>query len=163
MAAMKTQTNEKVSKQAMQCHCAAMLALLLFPVFSLSFLHVLPPLLFWLSHRAKHPLIDAHGREACNFTISVTFYLLAIAIIPLFVLTWLGSIFDLQAWLQTTFHLSPVLFGGKATSAIFVLFAPFGAISLTILITATILTFKAAALARRGMIYRYPFTIRSME
>jgi len=51
------------------CHASALLGVFLhFPG------HVLAPLLVWLMKRDESPEIDAHGKEALNFQISMLIY-----------------------------------------------------------------------------------------
>ena len=42
--------------------------------------HLLPPLIVWLLKRNDSPEIDAHGKEAVNFQISLVLY--ALVVIP---------------------------------------------------------------------------------
>lgn len=54
--------------------------------------HALGPLIVWLLKRNDHPFIDAVGKEAVNFQISVTIYSLGLACtfvgIPLIFVLW---------------------------------------------------------------------------
>ncbi|MBA2272218.1 MAG: DUF4870 domain-containing protein [Chthoniobacterales bacterium] len=51
------------------CHASALLGVFLhFPG------HVIPPLVVWLLKRDESPEIDAHGKEALNFQISMLIY-----------------------------------------------------------------------------------------
>jgi len=51
------------------CHASALLGVFLpFPG------HVVPPLIVWLLKRGESPEIDAHGKEALNFQISMLIY-----------------------------------------------------------------------------------------
>jgi len=51
------------------CHASALLGVFLhFPG------HVIPPLIVWLAKRDDSPDIDAHGKEALNFQISMLIY-----------------------------------------------------------------------------------------
>jgi uncharacterized Tic20 family protein len=63
---------------------ALLVHLLAFAGYIVPFGHVLGPLVLWLVKRGDSPFIDAHGKEAVNFQISVTLYMLAcIPLIPL--------------------------------------------------------------------------------
>jgi uncharacterized Tic20 family protein len=55
---------------AVVCHLGGF-ALYLLPF---AFGHVLVPLAVWLLKRSESPFIDANGREALNFQISITIY-----------------------------------------------------------------------------------------
>ena len=51
------------------CHASALLGVLFhFPG------HILGPLIVWLAKRGDFPEIDAHGKEALNFQISMLIY-----------------------------------------------------------------------------------------
>lgn len=51
------------------CHASALLGVFLhFPG------HLIPPLILWLLKREESPEIDAHGKEAVNFQISMLIY-----------------------------------------------------------------------------------------
>lgn len=51
------------------CHASALLGVFLhFPG------HLIPPLIVWLLKRGDSPEIDAHGKEAVNFQISMLIY-----------------------------------------------------------------------------------------
>ena len=51
------------------CHASALLGVFLhFPG------HLIPPLIIWLVKRDQSPEIDAHGKEAVNFQISMLIY-----------------------------------------------------------------------------------------
>lgn len=63
------------------CHLAALLGLVL-P----SFGAIIGPLVVWLLKKADDPRIDANGREALNFQISIFIYTWALGVIG--ALTW---------------------------------------------------------------------------
>lgn len=71
---------------AMICHLSA-LSGFLFP-----FGNLLGPLIVWLVKRAEFPLVDAHGKEALNFQITVTIAA-AICIPLMFVLIGIPMMF----------------------------------------------------------------------
>jgi hypothetical protein len=67
------------------CHASALLGVLLhFPG------HLLPPLIVWLVKRDESPEIDAHGKEAVNFQISMLIYNIVAAV---FCLILIGFVF----------------------------------------------------------------------
>jgi uncharacterized protein len=78
---------------AMACHLSALAG------FLVPFGNIAGPLLVWLLKRAEIPLVDAHGKEALNFQITVS---IAIAVciplmfiligIPLAILIGLGAL-----------------------------------------------------------------------
>lgn len=72
------------------CHASALLGVFLhFPG------HVLAPLIVWLLKRDESPEIDAHGKEALNFQISMLIYNVVAAV---FCLVLIGFVFLAILW-----------------------------------------------------------------
>ena len=72
------------------CHASALLGVFLhFPG------HLLPPLIVWLAKSGDSPEIDAHGKEALNFQISMLIYNLVAAV---FCLILVGFVFLAILW-----------------------------------------------------------------
>src|SRR6266404_2696738 len=57
--------------------------------------HLLPPLILWLIKRGEAPELDAHGKEAVNFQISMLIYNLVAAV---FCLVLVGFVFLAILW-----------------------------------------------------------------
>ncbi len=57
--------------------------------------HVIPPLIIWLAKRDDSPEIDAHGKEALNFQISMLIYN---AVAAVFCLILVGFVFLAILW-----------------------------------------------------------------
>ena len=72
------------------CHASALLGVVLhFPG------HLLGPLIVWLAKRGDSPEIDAHGKEALNFQISMLIYNVVAAV---FCLILVGFFFLAVLW-----------------------------------------------------------------
>src|SRR5207302_11072966 len=72
------------------CHASALLGVFLhFPG------HLIPPLIIWLAKRDDSPEIDAHGKEAVNFQISMLIYN---AVAAVFCLILIGFVFLAILW-----------------------------------------------------------------
>jgi len=72
------------------CHASALLGVIFhFPG------HFLGPLIIWLVKRGDSPEIDAHGKEALNFQISMLIYTVVSAI---FCLVLIGFVFLAILW-----------------------------------------------------------------
>ncbi len=72
------------------CHASALLGVFLhFPG------HLIPPLVVWLLKRNDSPEIDAHGKEAVNFQISMLIYNIVAAV---FCLILIGFLFLAVLW-----------------------------------------------------------------
>jgi len=77
------QIPKDIRNVAMLCHLSA------FAGYFIPFGHILGPLLVWLLKREESAFIDAHGKEALNFQISVTIYAVISAILILVVIGFL--------------------------------------------------------------------------
>ena len=72
------------------CHASALLCVFLhFPG------HIIPPLIIWLLKRGDSPEIDAHGKEAVNFQLSMLIYNLVAGV---FCLVLVGFVFLAVLW-----------------------------------------------------------------
>jgi len=72
------------------CHASALLGVFLhFPG------HLIPPLIIWLAKRDDSPELDAHGKEAVNFQISMLIYN---AVAAVFCLVLIGFVFLAILW-----------------------------------------------------------------
>jgi hypothetical protein len=73
------------------CHASALLGVFLhFPG------HLIPPLIIWLAKREQSPEIDAHGKEAVNFQLSMLLYNLIAAV---FCIILIGFAFLISLWI----------------------------------------------------------------
>jgi uncharacterized Tic20 family protein len=72
------------------CHASALLGVFIpFPG------HLIPPLIVWLLTRNDAPELDAHGKEAVNFQISMLIYS---AVAAVFCLILIGFVFLAVLW-----------------------------------------------------------------
>ncbi|MFC2173271.1 DUF4870 domain-containing protein [Acidobacteriota bacterium] len=65
---------------AVLCH------LLAIPAGTIPFGNVIAPLIIWLFKRDDHPFIDDQGREALNFQISMSIYIIIAAILTVIII-----------------------------------------------------------------------------
>jgi uncharacterized Tic20 family protein len=77
------QASKEEQNWAMICHLSALAG------FVIPFGNLLGPLLVWLVKRAEMPLVDANGKEALNFQITVT---IAMAISGLLMFVLIGFV-----------------------------------------------------------------------
>lgn len=61
--------------------------------------HLIPPLIVWLMKRDESPELDAHGKEAVNFQITMLIYN---AIAAVFCLILIGFVFLAFLWVLNT-------------------------------------------------------------
>ena len=110
------------------CHLSALALLIGVP-----FGNILGPLVVWLIKKGDSPSVDAHGKEALNFQISVTIYLFVATVI--------------------TVSLMLIVIG--------VLLLPLLLAALVVVpLLDLIFVIIAAVKAGNGEFYRYPFTLR---
>jgi uncharacterized protein len=93
---------------------------------------VLPPLIMWLIKRDRSPFVDAHGKEAVNFSISLVLYAIGVSI--------------------AIFVLAPLTCG----AALLVLWPAY----LAVWVLGAYGMVMAVLAAKAGRLYRYPLTIR---
>jgi uncharacterized protein len=75
-------------------HASALLGVLMhFPG------HLIPPLILWLIKRDESPELDAHGKEAVNFQLSMLIYN---AVAAVFCLVLVGFVFLAILWVLNT-------------------------------------------------------------
>ena len=87
---VSTPTLPNVRTWTALCHASALLGVFLhFPG------HLIPPLIIWLAKRDDSPEIDAHGKEAVNFQISMLIYNVIAAV---FCLVLIGFAFLAVLW-----------------------------------------------------------------
>lgn len=95
--------------------------------------HILGPLVVWLLKRDDSPAVDAHGKEALNFQISLTLYFMAlVAVTAVLCLIVIGVL------------LIPLLIAAAVVGPVIDI----------------IFVVLASLKAGNGEFYRYPFTIR---
>lgn len=123
----------------------------------LIFLNVLAPLMIWLLKRKQHPLIDTHGKESLNFQITLLLYSLIVGILLLLSVgsCWLGFSTNSNATLALV-GVGLIIVGvGLAILG--------GLMGLLIWLGHLFLTLFASIKAKKGELYRYPYTIRLLR
>lgn len=70
-------TNRDQNMWAMLCHLSALAG------FVIPFGHVVGPLVVWLMKKDEFPLVDDQGKEALNFQISMTIFMIVSAVLIL--------------------------------------------------------------------------------
>jgi uncharacterized Tic20 family protein len=134
-------TTQSERSWAAICHLAAFAGLVI------PFGNILGPLLIWLFKREESDLVDDQGKEALNFQISISIYLLAISVLTIL----FGFIFLIT------------VAGGTPETG---LPLGFGMLLLIVLLAAVIVLFAFVAVivgavrAGEGRYYRYPLSIK---
>lgn len=134
------------------CHLVGLLSIVLCSLMPIPFLGALPPYAVWRMGRDQHPFIDDQGREAINFQITMTIYLLVATIL----------------WVFLTFTTCMAAMSGRTSGNVFgnllswLLIAGAGILTLFGLFMVSVIIF-AAIKASQGQSYRYPFTMRFLQ
>lgn len=143
-----------------QKNIATFIHLSTFSRFFIPFGNFIGPLILWIANKEKSEFIDAHGKQALNFQISILLYVIIFGIltIPFFVFKILKNVdfFDFHNFGDFHFnisHPSPLLYftGGLGALAIICFIIEIG------------LIIKASLKARDGELYKYPLTINFLK
>ena len=129
-----------------------------FAGFIFPFGNIVSPLIAWQTLKDRSAFLDEQGKEAVNFNISYTLYILVLSI--LFLPFAIGSFFSSHKrhinWnnFNINFDIS--------TDNLFGLLS-FGTLSSIIYLASIILVIIAALKAKDGNNYKYPFTIKFIK
>ncbi|NRD20479.1 DUF4870 domain-containing protein [Winogradskyella eckloniae] len=131
-----------------------------FSRFVIPFGNFIGPIVLWVVNKDKSEFIDAHGKQAINFQISVLLYALIIGTlsVPFFIFKLFRGLDVLDFNGFHDFHInvgepSPLLYIGGSL----------GAIAIIAFIIELALIVKASLSARDGQPYKYPFTINFLK
>lgn len=143
-----------------QKNIATFIHLSTFSRFIIPFGNFIGPIILWVANKDKSEFIDAHGKQAINFQISILLYALILGTltIPFFVFKIFNGLDFIDFHGFHDFHInlgkpSPLLYIGGALGA----FAIIGFIIELILIV------LASLKARDGELYQYPLTINFLK
>jgi uncharacterized protein len=128
----------------MWCHLSALAG------FLIPFANLIGPLIIWQTKKNEIPSLDAHGKEAMNFQISVTIYWVITLVIDVVIFVF-GAVL---AGLMATFCCCP------AGVLIWVLAIP---LPLALIIGSLVFEIMAGVKANNGILFRYPVTIRFLK
>ena len=114
------------------------------------------PLLLWVANKDKSDFIDAHGKQAINFQISILLYtiILGIITIPLLAFSLFNGLnfFDFDGF--NNFHISLT-----KTFPLLYIFGSIGFVVIIGFVLELVFILKAALSARDGQLFQYPLTI----
>ncbi len=118
------------------------------------------PIILWVSNKDKSEFVDAHGKQAINFQISILLYaiILGAISIPFFMFNIFNGFDFIDFHGLHDFHFnigkpSPLLYIGGAL----------GGIAILGFILELVFIIKASLKARDGELYQYPFTINFIK
>lgn len=131
-----------------------------FSRFIIPFGNFIGPIILWSVNKDKSEFIDAHGKQAINFQISVLLYAIIIGTIsvPFFIFKLFNGLDVIDFNGFNNFHInvgepSPLLYIGGGL----------GALAVIAFIVELALIVKASLSARDGNFYKYPFTINFLK
>ena len=120
----------------------------------------LGPIILWVANKDKSEFVDAHGKQAINFQISILLYSIVIGLItvPFFIFNIFKQIdfIDINAFKNISINLdkpSPLLYIGGA----------FAGLAVIAFILELVFIIKASLTARDGELFKYPLTINFLK
>lgn len=131
-----------------------------FSRFIVPFGNFIGPLILWITNKDKSQFIDAHGKQALNFQISILLYAIVLGAlaIPFFIF---GALGHLEFWNFDNFNHLHIGFY-KASPLLFIA-GGFGFLAIIGCILELICIVVASLKARDGELYNYPFTINFLK
>ncbi|WMI64442.1 DUF4870 domain-containing protein [Aestuariibaculum sp. YM273] len=140
-----------------QKNIATFIHLSTFSRFVIPFGNFLGPIILWITNKDKSEFIDAHGKQAINFQISILLYaiILGTLTIPFFVFKLFSGIdfIDFNGFHFDFHSASPLLFVGGFL----------GVLAVIGFIIELVLIIVASLKARDGEYYQYPLTINFLK
>lgn len=143
-----------------QKNIATFIHLSTFSRFIIPFGNLIGPIVLWITNKEKSTFVDAHGKQAINFQISVFLYaiLLGTITIPFFIFNIFSGMDFIDFNGFHDFHInigkpSPLLYIGGGL----------GAIAIIGFILEMVFVVIASLKARDGELYHYPLTINFIK
>jgi uncharacterized protein len=143
-----------------QKNIATFIHLSTFSRFIIPFGNFIGPIVLWVSNKEKSEFVDAHGKQAINFQMSIIIYAIIIGTIsiPLFIFKLFNGIDFIDFNGFNDFHINI----GKPSALLYIT-GGFGAMAIIGFILELVFIVKASLKARDGELYEYPFTINFIK
>lgn len=143
-----------------QKNIATFIHLSTFSRFFIPFGNFIGPIILWSANKEKSEFVDAHGKQAINFQLSVFLYALILGTltIPFFVFKIFNGIDFIDFNMFESFHVNI----GKP-SALLYIGGALGVLAVIGFIIELALIVVASLKARDGQVYKYPFTINFLK
>lgn len=143
-----------------QKNIATFIHLSTFSRFIIPFGNFIGPIILWVANKDKSEFIDAHGKQAINFQISILLYavILGTLTIPFFIFKIFNGIDFIDFHGFHDFHInigkpSPLLYIGGGL----------GILAILGFILELVFIINASLKARDGKLYKYPLTINFLK
>jgi len=118
------------------------------------------PIILWVANKDKSEFVDAHGKQAINFQISILLYSIIIGLltVPFFIFNIFKQMdfIDINAFENISINLdkpSPLLYIGGA----------FAGLAIIAFLLELVFIIKASLTARDGELFKYPLTIHFLK
>ncbi|TGV00604.1 DUF4870 domain-containing protein [Flavivirga rizhaonensis] len=128
--------------------------------FIIPFGNFIGPIILWVTNKEKSEFVDAHGKQAINFQISILLYALILGTltIPFFIFKIFNGIDFIDFHGFHDFHInigkpSPLLYIGGGL----------GVLAILGFILELVFIINASLKARDGELYKYPLTINFLK
>ncbi len=143
-----------------QKNIATFIHLSTFSRFIIPFGNFLGPIILWVANKDKSEFVDAHGKQAINFQISMLLYAIVIGTlsIPFFIFNLFNDFdfIDFNGFNNFDINI------GKP-SALLYIGGTLGVLAIIAFIIELVLIVNASLKARDGNYYNYPFTINFLK
>ena len=143
-----------------QKNIATFIHLSTFSRFIIPFRNFLGPIILWVANKDKSEFVDAHGKQAINFQISMLLYAIVIGTlsIPFFIFNLFNDFdfIDFNGFNNFDINI------GKP-SALLYIGGTLGILAIIAFIIELVLIVNASLKARDGNYYNYPFTINFLK
>ena len=124
--------------------------------------NIIMPLIFWTINKDKSEFVDAHGKQAINFQLSILIYTIIIGCltIPLFLFGVLNSVSFPEFWhtYDFDFHLS-----NRDSFNVIIVSILAGLLIMAAFVLEIIFIIIATSKANQGEPYKYPITINFLK
>ncbi|MFL1011152.1 DUF4870 domain-containing protein [Flavisericum labens] len=143
-----------------QKNIATFIHLSTFARFFIPFGNFIGPIILWVANKDKSEFIDANGKQAINFQMSILLYaiILGTLTVPFFIFKIFSGFDFIDFHGFHDFHISI----GKPSPLLY-LGGFLGAIAIIGFIIELVLIVKASLKARDGELFKYPFTIQFLK
>lgn len=139
---------------------AACIHLSTFSRFIIPFGNFIGPLILWISNKEKSNFIDAHGKQAINFQISILLYsfIIGLLTVPFFLFQIIKEMdfINIHAFESISINLDK-------PSPLFYIGGTFAGLAVIAFILELVLIIKASLTAKDGELFTYPFTINFLK
>lgn len=146
-----------------QKNIATIIHLSTFSQYFFPFGNFILPIILWTLNKDKSEFVDAHGKQAINFQLSLLIYGIGISIIavPIFLFMFMDSFSTEHIINHSHIFIDSPNWADSSEMIIFIVLACI--IALAIFVLNIVLVITAASNANQGEPYKYPLTINFLK